>query len=109
MAHTAHLGITPKILQKMEPSPIVDGESRPKYAIAGSNQKLCQHLYQMLTEMKSMVVVRGHKSHMVVHNGSSAFSIVEGDEQKCRAYVYLKSGSSRVQLKTNEKIFGFIE
>ena len=56
-----------------------------------------------------MVVVRGHKSHMVVHNGSSAFSIVEGDEQKCRAYVYLKSGSSRVQLKTNEKIFGFIE
>ena len=63
----------------------------------------------MLTEMKSLIVIKGHKSHMIVHNGQNAFSIIEGDEQKCRASVYLKSGSSRVQLKTNEKIFGFIE
>ena len=59
--------------------------------------------------MKSVVVVKGHKSHMIVRNGPNTFSIVEGDEQKCRTCVYLKSGSSRVQLKTNEKIFGFIE
>ena len=45
LSHTTHLGIIPITLQKAEPSPIVDGEPQPKYIIAGSNQRLCQHLY----------------------------------------------------------------